>query len=45
MGESRMDGLALMMIHYSMDIDLNKVIDIFALKHPRRMELVDILSS
>ena len=28
----------MIMIHYSMDIDLNKVIDIFAMKRPRRME-------
>ena len=44
MGQERLSGLALMHINYSMEIDLDEVINIFARKHPRRMALADILT-
>ena len=43
MGEKR-KSLALMNVHRNIDIDIEKVIDKFALKHPRRMLLLDILN-
>ena len=45
MGQERLSGLALMHIQYSMEIDYEEVINIFARKHPRRMMLADILAS
>jgi hypothetical protein len=44
MTEERLVGLALMKVHRStaMSIEINKVIDIFARKHPRRMTLENI---
>ena len=43
MGQERLSGLALMHIHYGMELDLDEIINIFARKHPRRMVLSDIL--
>lgn len=40
MGPERLNGLALLHVHYSMDIKLEKVIDIFARKHPRRLTVL-----
>ena len=37
MGQDRLTGLALMHIHYTTQIDLDDVINIFARQHPRRM--------
>jgi len=37
-------GLALLHIHYNMDIDFDEIIRRFARLHPRRMELANILS-
>ena len=42
MGVKRLSGLALMNIHYLMDINLDTIVNNFALKHPRKMELFDI---
>ena len=39
MGEERLSGLALMHIHYDMDLNVEEIIDIFARQHPRRMLL------
>ena len=43
MGQERLSGLALMHIHYGMELDLDEIINIFARKRPRRMVLSDIL--
>ena len=45
MTEQRLSGLALMSIHYDMNIDLDEVIDIFARLHPRRLQLTNILNT
>jgi hypothetical protein len=45
MGEKRLRSLALLNVHREIKLDLDKVIDLFALKHPRRMLLVDLLNS
>ncbi|XP_037553231.1 52 kDa repressor of the inhibitor of the protein kinase isoform X2 [Nematolebias whitei] len=39
MGKERLSSLALLHIHYSKHIDLDRVVDVFANKHSRRMEL------
>jgi hypothetical protein len=44
MGEKRLTSLALLNVHREIKLDLDKVIDRFALKHPR-MLLVDLLNS
>lgn len=44
-GQERLNGLALLHVHYSIDIDIDQVVDIFNRKHPRRLVLVDILNS
>ena len=41
MVQERLTGLALLLIHYNMELDLD---DIFSRKHPLRMTLADILS-
>ena len=43
MTQERLNGLALMNFHYSMDIDLEDVLNTFARMHPRRMALTNIL--
>ena len=43
-GQDRLTGLALLHIHYSLELDLDEIITIFARKHPQRMLLADILS-
>ena len=40
MGQERLNGLALLHIHYDMAIDHNEIVDIFASEKPRRMDLV-----
>ena len=40
MAQERLTGLALLHIHYDMELDLDDVVDIFS----RRMILADILS-
>ena len=43
MGQERLSSLALMHIHYQVKIDLDEVVNLFATKHPRRLELGTIL--
>ena len=43
MDQDRLSSLALMNIHRDVDIDFNKVLDIFARDYPHRLLLVDIL--
>ena len=43
-GQDRLTGLALLHIHYSLELDLDEIITIFARKHPQQMLLADILS-
>ena len=38
-GQERLSSLALMHIHYQVKIDLDEVVNLFATKHPRRLEL------
>ena len=45
MGEKQLTSLALLNVHQEIKLDLNRVINCFALKHPRRMLLVDLLNS
>ncbi len=45
MGEKRLRMLALLNVHGEIHLDVEKVIDRFALKHPRRMLLLDLLNS
>ena len=44
MSQTRLTGLALLHIHYNMDIDFDEIIRRFARLRPRRMELENILS-
>ena len=44
MRQDRLSSLALLHINYSIVIDVNKVIDMFAPKHPRRMILRNIIA-
>ena len=39
MGQKRFSGLALMHIHYSMELNLEEIVNIFARQNPRRMVL------
>ena len=43
MGKERLSNLALLHIHYNTDIDLDQVVDTFSRKHPRRLELENVL--
>ena len=43
MGQERRSSLALMHIHYQVKIDLDEVVNLFATKHPQRLELETIL--
>ena len=44
MGPERLTGLALLHIHKDIEISIQEVIHQFAIKHPRRMRLCNILS-
>ena len=44
MSQTRLTGLALLHIHYNMDIDFDEIIRRFGRLHPRRMQLANILS-
>ena len=44
MGQERFSSLALLYVRRDFQINLEKVIDKFAARHPRRMKLVDIFS-
>ncbi len=43
MGEERLNGLAMMTIHRDVDVDIKKVIQKFAVAHPRKMRLAFVL--
>lgn len=43
MGQGRLTGLALMHIHRNMDVNIDDIVQTFAIEHPRRMQLVNIL--
>ena len=45
MQQKRPNGLAMMHVHYSRDVDVDAIINEFAMLHPPRMALVSILSS
>ena len=38
-GQKRFSGLALMHIHYSMELNLEEIVNIFARQNPRQMVL------
>ena len=44
-GQERLNGLALMHAHRAIPLDYNKIIDLFATLHSRRMRMVHILCS
>ena len=44
MGQSRLNGLALLHVHSRLELNMKKIIDSFARKHPRRMMLNDIIN-
>ena len=43
MDQERLSGLALMHIHYNMELNLEEIVDNFARKHPRRIMPTNIL--
>ena len=43
MGQERLKGLLLMHIHHGMEVDLEKVVSVFAMRNPRRMALANAL--
>lgn len=45
MGQERLNGLALLHVHYTRAINIDQVVDIFAREHPHRMALLDILNT
>ena len=44
MGQDRFSSLALLYVRRDFEVDLDKVVDTFATRHARRMQLVDIFS-
>ena len=45
MTQERLNGLAMMSIHRNRPIDVDRVINFFAAKHPRKMVFIDLLVS
>lgn len=43
MNQERLSSLAMIHIHYTKEVNLEEVVDIFAKKHPRRLELNTLL--
>ena len=43
MGESRLSSLALMHIKYDMPVDLDEIVNLFQVLHPRMMDLSRLL--
>ena len=43
MTENRLTNLALLHIHSDIEINYQEAIDVFAKKHPRRMELENLM--
>ena len=44
MTQERLNALALLHIHNNIDLNLETILNRFAMMHPRRMLLVDVLS-
>ena len=44
MTEDRLTGLALMHIHYNMDVDTEEIVKNFALQHRRHRQMMDLLA-
>ena len=44
MGQERFSGLALMNIHLDIPINIDKIVNDFSQKHPRQMQLENILN-
>ena len=44
MGTARLTGLALLHLHRDIPLDISKAIDEFARRHPRRLQMTDILA-
>lgn len=45
MVQDRLNGLALMHAHRGMELDMEKIIDLFANLHPRRMKIENMLQA
>ena len=45
MTANRMNGLALLHVHRDIEVDTDKIICHFALRHPQCMKLLDILNT
>ena len=45
MSQNRLNELAAMYIHKEINLDIDTVLDKFARKHPRRLELINILDT
>ena len=45
MTQERLNGLALFHIHRNIELKVSDIIDLFAQKHPRRLELSNILQT
>ena len=43
MGQERLTSLALTHVHYDTQVSLDRVVDIFVTKHPRRMQVESLL--
>ena len=43
MKQERMNGLALLHVHRDLELDIEKIVDLFAMKHPRRVEMINVL--
>ena len=45
MKQQGMNGRALLHVHRDLELDLEKIVDLFAMKHPRRIEMINVLDS
>ena len=43
-GQDRLSNLALMHVHYGHPVDVQKVVDIFAARHPHRLSLANVMN-
>ena len=43
MGQDRLNGLTMMHVHNHREVDINAIVDLFAVLHPRRMVLRNVL--
>ena len=43
MVQEQLNGLALLHFHYSMDVNAEDILNMFARKHSRRMTLINVL--